>query len=142
MNDHDRVAAPTDAQDRGTPSPRPGAVFLLELGGDFRLLNANHQALGDFSHLTPPLPCQRGQTHDIWAKPAPASGATKNWGNQLLLQWPILVILFRAGKWTLVAKRKVCLPEISTPLSGELSTDGDLPRVPLHMRPATHSCAS
>lgn len=56
MNDQDRVAAPTDAQDRGTRSPRPGAVFLLELGGDFRLLNANHQALGDFSHLTPPPP--------------------------------------------------------------------------------------
>lgn len=54
MNDQDRVAAPADAQDRGTRSPRPGAVFLLELGGDFRLLNANHQALGDFSHLTPP----------------------------------------------------------------------------------------
>lgn len=110
----------------------PGRFFLLELDGDFRLLNASHQA-GPWRLLTSDPPCQRGQTHDIWAKPAPASAATKDWGNQLLLQWPIFVTLFRAGNWTLVARREVCLPEISTPLSGELSTDGDLERVPLRV---------
>lgn len=53
MNDQDRVVAPADIQDQATRSPWPGAVFLLEMGRDFRLLNASHQAPGDFSHLTP-----------------------------------------------------------------------------------------